>query len=340
MKLHLKSVEDMRSGSSAGKRKRSPRRLLSANLRTFLVFLVLAFGFWLLQSMQADFTRRIYIPIAYDTLSVNRGISEQIPDNLELEVQDKGIEHLRYMLGETDTIRLSVQRLGTEQEFLGITASQLSNEVNRRLSPTAQVLSQSLTEVRVALYHRKSKRLPIRLGKALVPASGFVLTATSLTPDSITVYGDPARLSDLREIGLDGLPAEPLRSSIALTLTPQLPEGVYSDLSSVNLEVEVEELTEKTFVLPVVVHHQPEGYVLTPLPSSVTVVLTLPRSRFAEMDGVALEASVDYQGAPQLEEDPRASQHHRQLPVEVRNLPTWVIAVRSIPEHIQYVLER
>lgn len=339
MKLRLKLPNSSRQRKSQSQSKRSRGLLRHSGLRTYLGFLGLAFGFWFLQSMQKDVVRRIHIPLAYDTLRADRGLSDRLPDYLELEVQDKGIEHIRYALGDIDTIRLGLLEGKNGREFVGITAKELSQAINQRLSASAQVLQQSIHEVRVALYNRVSKRLPIVLDRSIRVANGFTVTGFTLYPDSITVYGERNTLERIEAIQTRPLLlSTPPRESVVQSVPLLLPPGVYADLSEVTVSIDVEELTEQAFTLPISVLNQPAGYKLTPLPSTATVTLTIPRSQYGELSAADITIGVDYLDAAKYTGVDVSGAAH-QLEIKFIKQPDKVVGVRIAPSTIQYALE-
>lgn len=338
MKLKLKGISFSKEKKSATKGWRGISLLRHSGLRTFLIFLLMSFAFWFLQSLQNDVVRRLHIPLTYDTLSVSLGVSDRIPEYIELEVQDKALEHMRYALESLDTIRLSIISEKGGRDFIGISASALREALNSRLSSTAQILQQSTYELRIALYKRKSKKLPVHLVNEVKAQSGFVAQEPVLIPDSLVVYGEERILDSMSEITLPNPEDERYRENTSLSLRPQLPSGVYTTIPEVRVEIGIEELTEQSFILPIVVLNQPKDYKLTPLPSTVSVSLTLPRSMYNNLMVEDLEVAIDYRSVESnLGKDTSGATY--QLPVVLTRCPSWVVNHRLQPESVQYILE-
>ncbi len=341
MKLKLKLIDSKKRKSTnpTGQSQRRKSILRSSGLRTFLVFLILSFAFWLLQSMQRDVVRRIHIPISYDTLSVHQSLTDRIPDYLELEIRDKGIEHVRYALSEPDTIRLKLFK-EHKRDYIGISAKALTEAINGRLSSSAQIQQQSFREIRIALQTRASKRVPLRLAQTIRPASGFVVLETRLTPDSLTIYGEYNAIDTISFIPLTPLDLERPRQSVSATATPVLPQSVYAKTMPVQIDMTIEELTEQSFTLPLTILGAPSGYRLSPLPSSATVTLTLPRSYYSQLISTDIELAVDYQDVQATNLSPSSSTTTSQLLVRLIRAPKWIVSYSIQPEVVQYVLEK
>lgn len=337
MKLNL-NLTDPKQKQNPKSSNRYRRLLPNSNLRTFVVFLFLSFAFWLLQSMQREVVRRVHIPITYDSLLINQELTDSVPQYVELEVLDKGIEHIRYSLGDFDTIRLGYFT-EYKREFLGISAKAMTQEINQRLSSSAQVQQQSIRDIRIALQIRASKRVPLQIARPIRTADGFVALSTTLSSDSIVIYGERAQLDTISSIALEvSEPDIPPRQSLTVQAKPQLPPSVSSRTKDVQIRVEVDELTEQAFVLPIGVLNAPAGFHLAPLPGSVTITLTLPRSRYNELVSTDIELAVDYRDV--LKEEADGDSTLAQLQVHLVRSPQWVVSYHIQPEVVQYVLER
>lgn len=333
MKLYLDKDADKRK-EPAGHQRSNLQGSKRTGLRSFLLFLILSFCFWFLQSMQSEMIRRIHIPIGYVAIDANQGVNERIPDYIALEIQDKGIEHLRYILDEPDTIYLDILSDKHKGEFIGISAKDLKNQLNTRLSSSAKILQQSFLDVRIALYERISKRVPLFMAGHVRTADGYVVTEVEFLPDSITLYGEATALRDVSSISMPW-GNDRLKESVVRMLSPNLPKGVYTKLKQVQVSVSVDELTEKSFELPITVLNVPETHRLIPLPSLATVKLTIPRSYYAITTPDSLLVSVDYeQISKNLEERPN------QLLIGLSKVPQWVIDTYIHPNHVQYILEQ
>lgn len=336
MKLYLDKEADKRK-HSAGQRRPNQQGSRHSGLRSFVVFLILSFCFWFLQSMQSDMIRRIHIPISHGVMHANRGVSERIPDYIELEIQDKGIEHLRYALDEPDTIYLKVISEKLRGEFIGISARDLQSEINTRLSSSAKVLQQSFQELRIALYERINKRVPLLMNDQIRSADGYIATEVALSPDSITIYGEAKVLQNIHNISLTSWGNDRITESVVRILAPRLPEGVYSNLSQVQVSASVDELTEKSFELPITIRNIPSTNRLVLLPSKATVKLTIPRSYYTITTPDSLAISVDYEQVSQGGDSDLPS---NQLPIALSKAPQWVVSTSIHPSYIQYISEQ
>lgn len=334
MKLDLGNLRPRhRSKKSANGSKRTRR---SSQTLTFVFFVGLAFFFWVLQRMQGDLVRTLSIRVLTDSLSVGNQTADSLPQILEVDVQDKGFEHLRYTFGDFEPIQLRLYRGAHGGSYIGIDKKELTAELSDRLSSSAVIVRQSFSELSYRIMPRSSKSIPVHLSAIPNAGMGYTTASTRFTPDSIVVYGNRQQLDTISAIYLpndyDGL-VESRSAYIQLNL----PGGVHSDTKQIRLDIEVEQLTEQSFTLPIVIHNVPEGYKLIPLPSTATVLLTIPRSKYSELNDADIELTAQYTPAEDWEREQGTSS--RTLEVQLTKAPSWVKRYSIKPERIQFVLQ-
>ena len=295
MRLDLKSLKGRKN---EGERTFSPehRRKRTTQVVTFLFFVFLSAIFWFIQSLQMRFPYVLHIPITYDSIPPEVGLESHLPEFIEVSLEDEGNHILEYSIRGVNPITLHLkQHKGVNQGF-SLTAAALTQEVRKRLSSSARITTISPASIEVSAYHRARKVVPIVVGQLPLVTQGYSLGEVELTPSEVTIFAS------------------------AKIVQAHLP---------------VEQLTEQTITLPITVKDAPSGYELRPLPSSITLHLTLPRSRYGEVRADLFEVSVNY---------PREDTHstddgQRELPLQVTKKPSWVHLIRLNPDRVQYVIE-
>lgn len=336
MKLSLGNIEP-RDQASEKSESGELRKKRSSQTLTFVFFVGLAFFFWVLQRMQGDVVRTLYIPLVADSLTMNTQPIDSLPRYLMLEVQDQGFEHIRYSLDGLRPIHLRMHKDPHKGTRIGLERKELTAAVVERLSPSAVVLRQSFQELSVRLKTRSHRRLPLRLESVPSGGAGFTATSISLQPDSITVYGDEKRLDALTAIRLPNRYND-ITTSFSAPVPLVLDEGLETETREVHLVIEVEELTEQSFTLPLALYGVPEGHTLHPLPNMAMVQLTIPRSKYGQLIEGDVELSVRYTPAEDWELEQEGQK--RTLPIRLSKAPKWVKRYSITPERVQFVLEK
>jgi len=184
-------------------------------------------------------------------------------------------------------------------------------------------------------YRRARKVVPISISSLPLVAQGYSLGEVELTPSEVTIFAPAKVLDTIHSIRTAPFEEQLLEATTTTKVKLLLPEGVYASLSLIQAHLPVEQLTEQTFTLPVSVTGAPEGYTLLPLPSNVSLQITLPRSRYTEVQAGDFEVSVSY---PQQEQT-KNSEPPRELILELTKKPDWLRHYRLSPDRVQYVIE-
>lgn len=331
MKLGLKfSKNKHRQNQKLDENSSLLSKLRHSRLFSFLPFLLLACLIWILQTLQFNVVRPIYIPISTKHISKSQGIQGRVPDVLEIQVQDKGMEHIKYSLMNFDTIQLTSFTEQNGQQYIGILRKDLGEKLSVNLSRTATIKQQSFYELKIPVYQRGAKRVPLTLGGEVLTATGFTIGKLQLRPDSITIYGDTGVLRHIKHISTHSLGDTIIKQSFSKRIGLKLPAGIYSDTTSVKVDIQLEELTEQTYTLPIVVLNQPLEYNIIPMPSTAMVTLTIPRSKYAQITEDILKLVVDYKDSTEETEG---------LTLKLSQKPSWVIQSRITPDVIQVIKE-
>lgn len=331
MKLKLSPRRKSQEPSGNDKRKQKSRQM--SNLGVFITFLMISAVFWYIQSLEGTYQIRLNIPVTYDSLPGKTGYSISPPKSIEVVLTDKGLNLLDYKLKEFKPVHLEIQK-GNNGQYLGISRKQLNATVMKQLSSTVQISSITPSEISIPLFRRESKKVPVHLNFEAATGQGFIAYRPQITPDSVTIYGSMEMLKNIKEVVAEDLPHEGLTASFEGELRLQPPaEGVILSFEKVSIKVPVEELTEYSFEQNIEVEGEPKNRNLLPLPARVTVNVTIPRSKYNDVNPADFRVTLQYP-------DDRTIQSDDTLPLVLKNQPEWVVNYTIKPERIQYVIER
>ena len=334
MRLEIKNLPTTNADRQQPQQR--PRRQgASRQLLTFLFFVFLSAIFWFIQSLQMRFPYVLHIPIEYDSIPPEIGLQSHLPESIEVSLEDEGSNILEYSIRGASPIRLNLIRHKDASESFSISSSQLGQEVRKRLSSSARVTAITPASIDVMAYRRARKVVPISISSLPLVAQGYSLGEVELTPSEVTIFAPAKVLDTIHSIRTAPFEEQLLEATTTTKVKLLLPEGVYASLSLIQAHLPVEQLTEQTFTLPVSVTGAPEGYTLLPLPSNVSLQITLPRSRYTEVQAGDFEVSVSY---PQQEQT-KNSEIPRELILELTKKPDWLRHYRLSPDRVQYVIE-
>ena len=103
--------------------------LISKNVLTFLVFLVLSGMFWFVHSLGRERESIINIPVNYIGIPEDVKIVSELPRNITIVIRDEGLRLLEYNKKKTIPLTLDLQRVYFQKGEILITADQLKTRL-------------------------------------------------------------------------------------------------------------------------------------------------------------------------------------------------------------------
>jgi len=311
------------------------RRQQWKEILIFISFLLLAFVFWFLQTLQQDYEQRIEFPLRYRNVPAEWILSEKNPKTISILVKEKGATLLYYYWNApSHLIDITVTGLSQASDSsLQITNRMLETEVTKHFFASTSIISFEPREIEL-FYDLLSNRLtPVSAQVTIATKPGFQVSGNVvISPSAVRLFGSSKDLEMLNEIKTKPVSLEDVSKTMELTVKLDLPEGVKPEDETVTLTIPVEEFTEKKIKLPVLCTDLPEDYVLRMFPSSVEVTCNLPLSKFRELTAEKLEIIIPF---TEFEEN----QGTGKVPVRLTRQPAWVSNPVVSPEELEFIIE-
>lgn len=300
---------------------------------TFLFFLLLAFGFWLLQYLQQKFEVDIVIPISYTNLPPELTVKDSIPDRLTMKVQDKGTILLNYFSRGNDPIEIDLKNIDPKTGVYRITRSSLEVEIYKRLVTTTKLLTFSPESINIDFTPLLQKEVPIQVNGNLKPALGFWIDTVELNPSSVMIMGEAENLDTINVVLTEEIKIENIGENFEKKLNLIRPNSkVRLDQKKINIHVFVEEYTEKIFSIPVQSVNTPDGFQVRFFPSDIEVICQLPLERYQDLKKEDLAIAIQY--------DSLLIDRQAVISVNLIKKPDYIKSYRLIPETIEFLIEQ
>ena len=168
----------------------------------FFCFILLAFGFWLLQSLQQEYEIDIRIPVKYKNVPPDISFTETPPEAITVKVKDKGSVLLNYSFGRSFApIEANMKTQSEKSGKLIINRKDIENEIKKHLIATTSLLSFEPQHIDAVYSKRIKKEIPAVFEGVVQTNAGFKVSGDiSITPRSINVYASDVVLDTLKEI--------------------------------------------------------------------------------------------------------------------------------------------
>lgn len=300
---------------------------------TFLLFLLLAFGFWLLQYLQQRFEIDLQIPVHYKNIPKNITLSDSVPEQLFLRIQDKGTVLANYYLGKKyNPVEIDLRKASPEKNSYAIPKSILEKEIYKRLLSSTALVSYFPESLTVDYFALLKKEVPILFDGNIKPAFGYMVDSVILNPDTVSVWGSNVKVQAIHSVNTEDLDLEGVNKNIRKRIRVQADSGIRVSPEYVELTVTAQEYTEKGFYIPVICPDVPSGYEVRLFPSRVEVISQIALTKYSDIHPQDFEVVIKYQDLVNNKDSLAA--------VAVVKKPEWVKNFRISPEKIEFLIEK
>ncbi len=301
---------------------------------TFCAFVLLASGFWLMQSLKQEYEIELSVPIRYRNIPPSIHFSEDRPEKLIIKVKDRGNVLLNYSLGRTlAPIEINMKNLPLDQkEKVLVSKQNIEADLLKQLISTTSLISFAPREIRVSYGKLISREVPVVFAGKVQPDAGFqVSDSIRITPATVKVYASQGAFDSISV--LKTAYAEwKTNQRIVQKVKVIAPKGANVEPAEVTVTIPVEEYTEKTLSIPIICPDLPSQYTVRTFPSNVNVVCNIPMSRFKYLSDVDFGVSISFKDL----KDNKSGL----VDLTLFKKPDWVTDVTLSPNQIEFLLEQ
>lgn len=196
-----------------------------------------------------------------------------------------------------------------------------------------EVLSVNYENLEIELDQKVSRRVPVVLEKDLQFSPGNQLRQVpTLNPDSITVTGPAKIIDSLFFWPTATLSLTDVKSSTSVSVpVEKAPPALQLGVNEINVDLEVEQFTEKTIYIPVTINHVPEGDSLKIFPDKIQLTCQVGLSRYNEVMYQDFEIQADLKDVP-LQEGKNT------VPVKLIKFPLFVKGVKLERQSVEFFI--
>jgi len=302
----------------------------------FLFFLLLSFGFWLLQNLQEDFERSIELPLRYKNVPSDWILSGDNPDKISILLKDKGTTLMYYRWkANFSPVDISVTSLSrSDKNALIIPNKMLETAVAKQLLTSTSINAIEPREVFLVYDSLSSRQVRVVADVILHTKPGFQLSdSISVSPSFVHLYGSHKALEKIEHIKTKQYTLQNVSDKREINATLDVPAGVKANPENVKLSMIVEEYTEKRLKLPVLCPDIPSDFALRIFPQNVEVVCNVSISRFKLLEEDDLAIKIPFQ---EFEE----KQATGKILLRVTRKPSWVVKTEIVPKEVEFIIEQ
>lgn len=302
---------------------------------TFLLFVLLSFIFWIVQTAREENVSEYYVDLIIDGQPQDMVFTTHLPTQLKVAISDNNMHLLNYAYDDRlRKLTVNFERYADATGNFRISAAELQSLLRTELNSTTQITSinPSLIDARFAL--TEGRKFPVAINGLYTPDANYRLRQLSVKPDSVIVNAPNAVLDTMKYVRTVFTKHVGLRDTLVEQLSLDLPLGVKATPSEVIVTAPVAQYVERVFDdIPIKVLNTPRGKQVTFFPFSARVTCLVDFGSYAQLQESNFELTINY--------DSIQSAGQNRLPIVVSyNGPKEEVTNISIsPSQVEFIIE-
>lgn len=308
-------------------------RFKKASLKTFSFFLVFSAIVWVLVQFSKTYTQLIEIPVNYMNAPLDKSISDEKPDHVDLQLQDNGFSIYYYKFFNPELI-VDLSKAKENEDKLVYSIQNHLTEIESQLKIDFERSRIIQEEIVVPFQFKKEKMLKVVPRIEISYAVGYSAdNPVRVSPDSVKVSGPGKIIDSLTEVPTVAVKLakvnENLKAKVNLD-TSGLGELSFYENTVTYLQ-KVEKYTEGSVEIPVEVINVPDNLNLAYFPKSVVIYYQVNLKEFDQVSAADFRVVCNYRNIKPGDD---------YMIAQILEKPKFVNNIRLNERRIQFVIKR
>lgn len=302
------------------------------NLLFFLLFLMLAFIFWLMLFFQKENVEGTYrIPLKYTNIPNDVVFDNPLPAFIEISVSDNGVGIFMLDVKKRDSLEINVG------EYIREGSSDLQGDQYRQLIRSQLASSTNIRgyyPMHISLATSKLQQKELRVvfdGEITTNRANLVADSAYFLPETVMAYGSTASLKQLKAATTEYTLFKNLKATSQLPIKINSVEGVKFVPDKVEIYIPIEEYTERTVEIPITASHVPAKLDVKFFPSRVKVSFSVTLEEYKKIAPEDFEIKLDYRKFNENEGG--------RVELELTKSPSSAKNTRITPTSVEFLFE-
>jgi YbbR domain-containing protein len=263
--------------------------------KAFFICLFIASFLWLVHSLNTVYSYTFKIPVTFKNVPQNKKPLVELPEVLSVEVKASGLRLALILLNKPFKpleIDFNTLKSANRNQNYVLSASNINlNSVFKFETRIKHILPDTL------YFSEKTgfqKTVPVKIPLYIKCKEGYGYKKPAINPAFITIWGDTTVIENIDTMYTQPLTLSNLNHNVNSVLPILRPDpNVYTNMTQVNITVEVAQLIEQTVQLPVQDIHTSIAQEVNIYPSTVKVRFTSIQNAFNLADTSQFKARID-----------------------------------------------
>ena len=302
------------------------------NTLFFLLFLLLAFVFWLMLFFQKENVEGNYrIPLKYINIPDDVVFEHPLPDYVEVSITDNGASIFRLDISKKDSLEINVAELA-EGGNNSLQGDQYRQLIRSRLFSSTNIRGYYPMIINLTTSKLQSKELKVVFdGEITTSRANLVADSVTFLPERVTAYGSKESLGKLEHAKTEFTLFKNLKATSQLPISINRVEGVKFIPDKVEIFIPIDEYTERTFEVPILATGMPGNLDVKFFPSRANISFSVTLEEYRKIAPEDFEIRLNYRTFHR-NDDGRVELQLSKSPEAIQN-------VRISPSSVEFLFE-
>lgn len=306
----------------------------------FSFFLVISFVLWFLNSLAKDMEAIIPYPVRYINLPKDRVLVEDLPSKLDFYLKGPGYSIIKLrMAGSRAPVVIDISSVnyrrvpGSQTLSYYLITSALVPRLTSQLRADCQIYSVKPDTLFFSFDRIIARDVPVVPDLEIgTERQYFIRGSVTVEPDSVTITGPRYIIDTINAVRTRPGRLTGLNETIKKNYRLQTSGDYTISEKRVSVTIPVEQFTEAELEVPVKILNIPDTLDIKIFPDAVTVKCHVALSDYKKIKDIPFEVIADLNKTD-------LSQVQK-IPIEVRNLPSFVSSLRISPTAVDFIIEK
>lgn len=304
---------------------------MNRNFLLFLFFLLLSASFWLFLALDDEYERDFTVAVSLKHVPEDVVITTDLPSSIHVVLKDKGSELMRYQYSGLPTINVDFRNYDQHSGHVTISVSDMAKSLSQKLLATTKLVSVKPDKMEYYFNYGLNVKMPVRLRSSIKTEDLYGISSVRVIPDSVTVYAISDVLDTMSNVYTEPLYVSGLSSDETRTVALTAVRGAKFEPNKVKVRIDVDQMTEKTVLVPIRWVNFPATKVLRTFPSKVKIVFQVGMSMYRKITADDFVLVLRY--------DDLLKETDGKVSLSLKSLPAGISHVRIVPSQVEFLIE-
>jgi len=302
--------------------------MLREDRAILIICIGIALIFWLLVKLSQ--TYRTDKNIVFNLrIPSEKAFLESPPSNMVAVIEGQGWDlTFDFFAGQNIVLNYDLR----QTDRLDLNRAQLRSAINNTFSSNdIKIVELNYEEIHLLLDEKLNKKVPVRLCSQISIAKEYELKSEPLLqPDSISITGPESVVESINFWNTDSLIMEGVSNPVSTDLDlEEPPRELILSKRTVKVEIPIEQITEKSFFVPIKVVNAPDSTNI--FPKTIRLTCSVGLSRYEDLTADDFELVVDLKNATTKEAQNTA-------PIILQKKPDYVENIKYSPLSVEFLI--